>query len=74
MHEFWTVLVANLMYIRLQIYTTMAIDKHGIQKFKDVVLVLLLFLLLLVNVLFVPNSHSSAPLYIPLWPIGEIII
>jgi hypothetical protein len=39
--EFWTLPIANMMYIRLQIYTNMMIDEHGVQKFEDVVVVLL---------------------------------
>ena len=40
--EFWTLSIANMMYIRLQNYTNMMFDEHGIQTFNVVVVVLLL--------------------------------
>lgn len=43
MHKIWTISTANMTYTRLQNYTNMVADEHGILTF-DVVIVLLLFL------------------------------
>jgi hypothetical protein len=46
MHKFWTILTTNMVvYTILQNYTSMVVDKHGIQTFKVLVVVLLLLLL-----------------------------
>ena len=37
MHEFWTILIANMTYTRLQNYTNIMVDEHGIQTFIVVV-------------------------------------
>ena len=50
MHEFWTIPTANMTYTRSQNYTNMVVDKHGIQTFEVVVVVLLSFYV------FVPTS------------------
>ena len=44
MHEFWTILAANMMYTRLQNYKIMVIGEHGIQTFEVVVVVFVWFL------------------------------
>ena len=46
MHEFWTILIVNMTYVRLQNYTNVMVGKHGIQTFNVVIVVLLLLLLL----------------------------
>ena len=57
MHEFWTILTANMTYTKLQNYTNMLVGEHEIQTFK--VMVVLLLLLLLSFDIFVPtNAHS----------------
>jgi hypothetical protein len=56
MHEFWTILIANVTYTRLQNYTILVVGEHGIQPFKVVVVVLLL-LLLSFNV-FAPHEYT----------------
>ena len=40
MHEFWTILDANMMYTRSQNYTNRVVDKLGIQSFEVVVVVI----------------------------------
>jgi hypothetical protein len=56
MHKFWTILTTNMVvYTILQNYTSMVVDKHGIQTFKVLVVVLLL-LLLSFDVLVPTNS------------------
>ena len=55
MHEFRTILTANMMYIKLQNYTNMVVGEHGIQTFK--LWLLLLLLLLLSFDVFVPTMH-----------------
>jgi hypothetical protein len=44
MNEFWTIPTADMTYTRLQNYTNVMVGKHGIQTFKVMVVVLLLFL------------------------------
>ena len=46
MHEFWIVSSANMTYTTSKNYTNMMVDKHGIQTFKIVVVVLLRLLVL----------------------------
>ena len=43
MQEFWTNLIINMTYTKLQNYTNVMVGKHGIQTSKVVVVVLLLF-------------------------------
>ena len=43
MYEFWTATTVNMMCTRSQNYTNMMVSKHGIQAFKVVVVVLLIF-------------------------------
>lgn len=45
MHAFWTISTTNVMYGELQIYTSMAVGKHGLQSFEGLVDVLLLLTL-----------------------------
>ena len=56
MHDFGTISIANFMYTRSRNYTNMVFGKHGIQTFKDAVVVLLL-LLLLFDVFFPTSAH-----------------
>lgn len=56
MYEFWTISPVNMMYIRLQKYTSMMVDEHLIQIFESVI-VLLLFLLLSFDVLVLTRAH-----------------
>jgi len=56
MYEFWTISPVNMMYIRLQKYTSMMVDEHLIQ-ISESVIVLLLFLLLSFDVLVLTRAH-----------------
>ena len=56
MHEFRTIPIINIMYIRSHKYTNMMVGEHGLQTFK-VVVVVLLFLMLLFDVFFSTNAH-----------------
>ena len=58
MHQFWTVPTVNMTYTRSQDYTNMVVDKHGIQTFK-IVVVVLLFLLLLFDVFILTSAYHS---------------
>jgi hypothetical protein len=44
-HKLWIISTTNVMYTRLQNYTNLMIDKHELQTFEVVVVVLLLVLL-----------------------------
>ena len=44
MDEFATIPAANTTYIRLQNYTNMVVDEHGIQTFEFLIVVLLLLM------------------------------
>ena len=55
-HELWTIPTTNMMDARSQNYTNMVVDKHGMQTFEVVVVVL--WILLLSFDVFVPaNAH-----------------
>jgi hypothetical protein len=50
MHEIWTILTANMTYIRSQNYINMVGGAHGNQTFEVVVVVLLLLFDVLVPI------------------------
>jgi hypothetical protein len=50
MHEFWTILIANMTYIRSQNHTSIMVGEHGLQIFVVVVVV---------NMIFVKTTHSN---------------
>ena len=56
MHEFRTIPIINIMYIRSHKYTNMMVGEHGLQTFK-VVVVVLLFLVLLFDVFCSTSAH-----------------
>ena len=55
MYDFGQIPTTNVLYTRFQKYTNMVVGKHEIQTFK-VVVVVLLFLLLSFDVVFVPTN------------------
>ena len=64
MHEFWTILIANMTYTLSQNYTNLMVGKYGMQTLEIVVVVLLL--LLLAFDVFVPTS-AHASLFLDKW-------
>ena len=56
MHEFWTIPAMNMTYTSLQNYTNMMVDRHGIQTF-EVMIVMLLVLLLSSDAFLFPSAH-----------------
>jgi hypothetical protein len=69
MHEFWTIPIDNLTYIRLQNYTNFMVGKHRIQTFNVVVVMLILLLLLHV---FIPTSAHPL-LYLNKWFVQKYV-
>ena len=66
MHEFGTILIANMTYTRLQNYKIMMVGRHGIQT-CEVVVVVLLLLFMLFDV-FVPTSAHPL-LFLEKWSV-----
>jgi hypothetical protein len=56
MHGFWTIPTASMMYINLQLYTSMMRGEHGIQTF-EVMIVLSLLLWLSFDGFIPANAH-----------------
>ena len=63
MHEVWTISTANMTYTRLQNYTNMMVDEHGIQTFGVVVVYIISFIVVfLYFYIFIFFPTSAHPL------------